>query len=298
MKYKEIIIDIMRLIYNNDNSNKEEIIKQLQRDLPDEIRKENQKKLIKELEREVKEYVANASDYRTMGINSRIKYQTNLPKSISYSVFTSLNGIIDTRDELLQDIVRKMQAAAVQKELDLIKVIRHNYTKSYPIPHEFTSTMFQQELFLTGLKERIKILDRLEKSNIVAVNTKRKISFSPKSKRQILKTEKARNEYLTAQLAYQTIWTTYNEAMLQNELMYAKGMPAQVPQEEIVRLQYETAYSRLEVEKQSISLQYITGDITRQDYIEQTRKTNQKQQELNVGYNNKHLAKQNNKKQV
>ena len=69
MKYKEIIIDIMRLIYNNDNSNKEEIIKQLQRDLPDEIRKENQKKLIKELEREVKEYVANASDYRTMGIN-------------------------------------------------------------------------------------------------------------------------------------------------------------------------------------------------------------------------------------
>ena len=53
----------MRLIYNNDNSNKEEIIKQLQRDLPDEIRKEDQKKLIKELEREVKEYVANASDY-------------------------------------------------------------------------------------------------------------------------------------------------------------------------------------------------------------------------------------------
>lgn len=43
MKYKEIIIDIMRLIYNNDNSNKEEIIKQLQRDLPDEIRKEDQK---------------------------------------------------------------------------------------------------------------------------------------------------------------------------------------------------------------------------------------------------------------
>ena len=298
MKYKEIIIDIMRLIYNNDNSNKEEIIKQLQRDLPDEIRKEDQKKLIKELEREVKEYVANASDYRTMGINSRIKYQTNLPKSISYSVFTSLNGIIDTRDELLQDIVRKMQAAAVQKELDLIKVIRHNYTKSYPIPHEFTSTMFQQELFLTGLKERIKILDRLEKSNIVAQKVKKETTLSPETKKEILKTEEARNEYLTTQLAYQTNWSSYNEAILQNELMYVKGMQAEVPEEEIERLQYETNYSRLEAEKQNARLQYITGDITKQDYQEQIGKACQKQQEVNANYSSKHLAKQNNKKQV
>ena len=298
MKYKKIIIDIMRLIYNNDNSNKEEIIKQLQRDLPDEIRKEDQKKLIKELEREVKEYVANASDYRTMGINSRIKYQTNLPKSISYSVFTSLNGIIDTRDELLQDIVRKMQAAAVQKELDLIKVIRHNYTKSYPIPHEFTSTMFQQELFLTGLKERIKILDRLEKSNIVAQKVKKETTLSPETKKEILKTEEARNEYLTTQLAYQTNWSSYNEAILQNELMYVKGMQAEVPEEEIERLQYETNYSRLEAEKQNARLQYITGDITKQDYQEQIGKACQKQQEVNANYSSKHLAKQNNKKQV
>lgn len=298
MKYKEIIIDIMRLIYNNDTNNKEEIINQLQRDLPDEIKKEDQKNLLKELEREVKEYVSDASDYRTAGINSRIKYQIDLPKTISYSVFTKLNSIIDSRDEFLQELVRKAQIAAVQKELDLIRIIRLNYTKKYPIPHEFTSTMFQQELFLTGLRERIRILDRLEKSNIVAQKVKKETTLSSETKKEILKTEKARNEYLTTQLAYQTNWSSYNEAILKNELMYAKGMPAEVSEEEIERLQYETNYSRLEVEKQNARLQYITGDITKQSYQEQIRKTDQKQQELNANYSSKHLAKQNNKKQV
>lgn len=293
MKNKKLIIDIMALIKTSENKTGKDL-KQLQIDLTNKIKIEDQKEMSQQLQKEVKEYIADVSEYKQDGINTKINYQLTLPEITSYNVFIKLNDIINPNNSFSQDLIRKIQITAIEKELELIKEIRQNYTTSYPIPNEFTSTMYQQELFLAGLKERIQILDKLEKSQIKIQKTKKKLTMPPKPKKEILKIEQTRVEYLTTQLAYQTVRATYNEAMLKNELMYTKGLPGEIKEEKLEELQYKKTYLKIEVEKEKLKLYYLTSEITKEEYEEEIRKISY--QEIKEG--KKTFVKLNNKKQV
>lgn len=293
MKNKKLIIDIMALIKTSENKTGKDL-KQLQIDLTNKIKIEDQKEISQQLQKEVKEYIADVSEYKQDGINTKINYQLTLPEITSYNVFIKLNDIINPNNSFSQDLIRKIQITAIEKELELIKEIRQNYTTSYPIPNEFTSTMYQQELFLAGLKERIQILDKLEKSQIKIQKTKKKLTMPPKPKKEILKIEQTRVEYLTTQLAYQTVRATYNEAMLKNELMYTKGLPGEIKEEKLEELQYKKTYLKIEVEKEKLKLYYLTSEITKEEYEEEIRKISY--QEIKEG--KKTFVKLNNKKQV
>ncbi len=293
MKNKKLIIDIMTLIKTSENKTGKDL-KQLQIDLTNKIKIEDQKEISQQLQKEVKEYIADVSEYKQDGINTKINYQLTLPEITSYNVFIKLNDIINPNNSFSQDLIRKIQITAIEKELELIKEIRQNYTTSYPIPNEFTSTMYQQELFLAGLKERIQILDKLEKSQIKIQKTKKKLTMPPKPKKEILKIEQTRVEYLTTQLAYQTVRATYNEAMLKNELMYTKGLPGEIKEEKLEELQYKKTYLKIEVEKEKLKLYYLTSEITKEEYEEEIRKISY--QEIKEG--KKTFVKLNNKKQV
>ena len=48
MKYEKLITDIMRLAYNNNSDKREELLEQIERDLPDELPKAIQENIIKE----------------------------------------------------------------------------------------------------------------------------------------------------------------------------------------------------------------------------------------------------------
>lgn len=293
MKNKKLIIDIMTLIKTSENKTGKDL-KQLQIDLTNKIKIEDQKEISQQLQKEVKEYIADVSEYKQDGINTKINYQLTLPEITSYNVFIKLNDIINPNNSFSQDLIRKIQITAIEKELELIKEIRQNYTTSYPIPNEFTSTMYQQELFLAGLKERIQILDKLEKSQIKIQKTKKKLTMPPKPKKEILKIEQTRVEYLTTQLAYQTVRAAYNEAMLKNELMYTKGLPGEIKEEKLEELQYKKKYLKIEVEKEKLKLYYLTSEITKEEYEEEIRKISY--QEIKEG--KKTFVKLNNKKQV
>ena len=53
MKYEKLITDIMRLAYNNNSDKREELLEQIERDLPDELPKATQESIIKELNKKV-----------------------------------------------------------------------------------------------------------------------------------------------------------------------------------------------------------------------------------------------------
>ena len=57
MKYEKLITDIMRLAYNNNPEKREELLEQIERDLPDELPKATQESSIKELNKKVTEYI-------------------------------------------------------------------------------------------------------------------------------------------------------------------------------------------------------------------------------------------------
>lgn len=268
-------------------------IKQLQTDLTNKTKIEDQKEISQQLQKEVKEYIADVSEYKQDGINTKINYQLTLPEVISYNVFIKLNDIINPNNSFSQDLIRKIQITAIEEELELIKKIRQNYTIAYPVPNEFISTMYQQELFLVGLKEKLEILDKLEKSQLKIQKIKKKITTSKKVN-EVLTIEQARVDYLTTQLAYQTVRASYNEAILKNELMYTKGLPGEIEPEKLEELQYKKSYLKIEVEKEKLKLHYLTREITQEEYEEEIRKLNQQE----TKESKKTFVKQYSKKQV
>lgn len=292
MKNKKLIIDIMNLVKASENKTGK-TIKQLQTDLANKTKIENQKEISQQLQKEVKEYIADVSEYKQDGINTKINYQPTLPEITSYNVFIILNDIINPNNSFSQDLIRKIQITAIEEELELIKKIRQNYTITYPVPNEFISTMYQQELFLVGLKEKLEILDKLEKSQLKIQKIKKKITTSKKVN-EVLTIEQARVDYLTTQLAYQTVRASYNEAILKNELMYTKGLPGEIEPEKLEELQYKKSYLKIEVEKEKLKLHYLTREITKEEYEEEIRKLNQQE----TKESKKTFAKQYNKKQV
>lgn len=292
MKNKKLIIDIMNLIKASENKTGK-TIKQLQTDLTNKTKIEDQKEISQQLQKEVKEYIADVSEYKQDGINTKINYQLTLPEVTSYNVFIKLNDIINPNNSFSQDLIRKIQITAIEEELELIKKIRQNYTITYSVPNEFISTMYQQELFLVGLKEKLEILDKLEKSQLKIQKIKKKITTSKKVN-EVLTIEQARVDYLTTQLAYQTVRASYNEAILKNELMYTKGLPGEIEQEKLEELQYKKSYLKIEVEKEKLKLHYLTREITQEEYEEEIRKLNQQE----TKESKKTFVKQYSKKQV
>ena len=156
MKYEKLITDIMKLVYNSNANKREELLEQIERDLPDELSKGVQENLIKELNKRVTEYIKETSNYRSSGLSSRIKYKTEFSELPSSDVFTRLNDLIliDPDNPLLQQITRRVGLTAVNEELDLMKKARLNYARKISSDYEFTSSLFTQELFLKGLREK------------------------------------------------------------------------------------------------------------------------------------------------
>lgn len=293
MKYEKLITDIMRLAYNNNSDKREELLEQIERDLPDELPKATQESIIKELNKKVAEYIRENSNYRSSGLPSRIKYKVEFPELPSQDIFFRLNDLVllEPNNPFLQQVVRKVELSAIKEELNLIKEARTTYARKKSTPYPFTSNLFLQELFLKGLREKIRILDRIEKSQIYSDGLEEKKALSEQAKAKIKKVEKVRREYLNAQLNYQNSWTQYNMAILQNELLQSNGEKPINSSEQIDTLHYDTDYRRIVVDKKEAKLSYITGEITKQDYQSIIERKEIQQQELKSTYNQKKLFK-------
>lgn len=293
MKYEKLITDIMRLAYNNNSDKREELLEQIERDLPDELPKATQESIIKELNKKVTEYVRENSNYRNSGLPSRIKYKVEFPELPSQDIFFRLNDLVllEPNNPFLQQVVRRVELSAIKEELNLIKEARTTYARKKSAPYPFTSNLFLQELFLKGLREKIRILDRIEKSQIYSDGLEEKKALSEQAKTKIKKVEKVRREYLNAQLNYQNSWTQYNMAILQNELLQSNGEKPINSSEQIDSIHYDTDYRRIEVDKKEAKLSYITGEITKEDYQSIIERKEIQQQELKSTYNQKKLFK-------
>lgn len=293
MKYEKLITDIMRLAYNNNSDKREELLEQIERDLPDELPKANQENIIKELNKKVTEYVRENSNYRSSGLPSRIKYKVEFQELPSQDIFFRLNDLVllEPNNPFLQQVVRRVELSAIKEELNLIKEARTTYARKKSTPYPFTSNLFLQELFLKGLREKIRILDRIEKSKIYSDGLEENKFLSEQAKTKIKKVEKVRREYLNAQLNYQNSWTQYNMAILQNELLQSNGEKPINSSEKIDNLHYDTDYRRIEVDKKEAKLSYITGEITKEDYQSIIERKEIQQQELKSTYNQKKLFK-------
>ena len=293
MKYEKLITDIMRLVYNNNPEKREELLEQIERDLPDELPKATQESIIKELNKKVAEYIRENSNYRSSGLPSRIKYKVEFPELPSQDIFFRLNDLVllEPNNPFLQQVVRKVELSAIKEELNLIKDARTTYARKKSTPYPFTSNLFLQELFLKGLREKIRILDRIEKSQIYSDGLEEKKALSEQAKAKIKKVEKVRREYLNAQLNYQNSWAQYNMAILQNELLQSNGEKPINSSEQIDTLHYDTDYRRIVVDKKEAKLSYITGEITKQDYQSIIERKEIQQQELKSTYNQKKLFK-------
>lgn len=293
MKYEKLITDIMRLVYNNNSDKREELLEQIERDLPDELPKATQESIIKELNKKVTEYIRENSNYRSSGLPSRIKYKVEFQELPSQDIFFRLNDLVllEPNNPFLQQVVRRVELSAIKEELNLIKEARTTYARKKSTPYPFTSNLFLQELFLKGLRERIRILDRIEKSQIYSDGLEEKKALSEQAKAKIKKVEKVRREYLNAQLNYQNSWTQYNMAILQNELLQSNGEEPVNTSEQIDSIHYDTDYRRIEVDKKEAKLSYITGEITKEDYQSIIERKEIQQQELKNAYNQKKLFK-------
>ena len=293
MKYEKLITDIMRLVYNNNPEKREELLEQIERDLPDELPKATQENIIKELNKKVTEYVRENSNYRSSGLPSRIKYKVEFQELPSQDIFFRLNDLVllEPNNPFLQQVVRRVELSAIKEELNLIKEARTTYVRKKSTPYPFTSNLFLQELFLKGLREKIRILDRIEKSQIYSDGLEEKKALSEQAKAKIKKVEKVRREYLNAQLNYQNSWTQYNMAILQNELLQSNGKKPINTSEQIDSIHYDTDYRRIEVDKKEAKLSYITGEITKEDYQSIIERKEIQQQELKSTYNQKKLFK-------
>lgn len=293
MKYEKLITDIMRLVYNNNPEKREKLLEQIERDLPDELPKATQESIIKELNKKVAEYIRENSNYHSSGLPSRIKYKVEFPELPSQDIFFRLNDLVllEPNNPFLQQVVRKVELSAIKEELNLIKDARTTYARKKSTPYPFTSNLFLQELFLKGLREKIRILDRIEKSQIYSDGLEEKKALSEQAKAKIKKVEKVRREYLNAQLNYQNSWTQYNMAILQNELLQSNGEKPINSSEQIDTLHYDTDYRRIVVDKKEAKLSYITGEITKQDYQSIIERKEIQQQELKSTYNQKKLFK-------
>ena len=293
MKYEKLITDIMRLVYNNNPEKREELLEQIERDLPDELPKATQENIIKELNKKVTEYVRENSNYRSSGLPSRIKYKVEFQELPSQDIFFRLNDLVllEPNNPFLQQVVRRVELSAIKEELNLIKEARTTYARKKSTPYPFTSNLFLQELFLKGLREKIRILDRIEKSKIYSDGLEENKFLSEQAKTKIKKVEKVRREYLNAQLNYQNSWTQYNMAILQNELLQSNGEKPINSSEKIDNLHYDTDYRRIEVDKKEAKLSYITGEITKEDYQSIIERKEIQQQELKSTYNQKKLFK-------
>ena len=293
MKYEKLITDIMRLAYNNNPEKREELLEQIERDLPDELPKATQESIIKELNKKVTEYIRENSNYRSSGLPSRIKYKVEFQELPSQDIFFRLNDLVllEPNNPFLQQVVRRVELSAIKEELNLIKEARTTYVRKKSTPYPFTSNLFLQELFLKGLREKIRILDRIEKSQIYSDGLEENKFLSEQAKTKIKKVEKVRREYLNAQLNYQNSWTQYNMAILQNELLQSNGEEPVNTSEQIDSLHYDTNYRRIEVDKKEAKLSYITGEITKEDYQSIIERKEIQQQELKSTYNQKKLFK-------
>ena len=293
MKYEKLITDIMRLAYNNNSDKREELLEQIERDLPDELPKAIQENIIKELNKKVEEYIRENSNYRSSGLPSRIKYKVEFQELPSQDIFFRLNDLVllEPNNPFLQQVVRRVELSAIKEELNLIKEARTTYARKKSTPYPFTSNLFLQELFLKGLREKIRILDRIEKSQIYSDGLEENKFLSEQAKTKIKKVEKVRREYLNAQLNYQNSWTQYNMAILQNELLQSNGEKPINSSEQIDSLHYDTDYRRIEVDKKEAKLSYITGEITKEDYQSIIERKEIQQQELKSTYNQKKLFK-------
>lgn len=293
MKYEKLITDIMKLVYNNNPEKREKLLEQIERDLPDELPKATQESIIKELNKKVAEYIRENSNYHSSGLPSRIKYKVEFPELPSQDIFFRLNDLVllEPNNPFLQQVVRKVELSAIKEELNLIKDARTTYARKKSTPYPFTSNLFLQELFLKGLREKIRILDRIEKSQIYSDGLEEKKALSEQAKAKIKKVEKVRREYLNAQLNYQNSWTQYNMAILQNELLQSNGEKPINSSEQIDTLHYDTDYRRIVVDKKEAKLSYITGEITKQDYQSIIERKEIQQQELKSTYNQKKLFK-------
>ena len=293
MKYEKLITDIMRLAYNNNSEKREELLEQIERDLPDELPKATQENIIKELNKKVEEYIRENSNYRSSGLPSRIKYKVEFQELPSQDIFFRLNDLVllEPNNPFLQQVVRRVELSAIKEELNLIKEARTTYARKKSTPYPFTSNLFLQELFLKGLREKIRILDRIEKSQIYSDGLEEKKALSEQAKTKIKKVEKVRREYLNAQLNYQNSWTQYNMAILQNELLQSNGEKPINSSEQIDSIHYDTDYRRIEVDKKEAKLSYITGEITKEDYQSIIERKEIQQQELKSTYNQKKLFK-------
>lgn len=293
MKYEKLITDIMRLAYNNNSDKREELLEQIERDLPDELPKATQESIIKELNKKVTEYIRENSNYRSSGLPSRIKYKVEFQELPSQDIFFRLNDLVllEPNNPFLQQVVRRVELSAIKEELNLIKEARTTYVRKKSTPYPFTSNLFLQELFLKGLREKIRILDRIEKSQIYSDGLEENKALSEQAKTKIKKVEKVRREYLNAQLNYQNSWTQYNMAILQNELLQSNGEKPINSSEQIDSIHYDTDYRRIEVDKKEAKLSYITGEITKEDYQSIIERKEIQQQELKSTYNQKKLFK-------
>ena len=293
MKYEKLITDIMRLAYNNNPEKREELLEQIERDLPDELPKATQESIIKELNKKVTEYIRENSNYRSSGLPSRIKYKVEFQELPSQDIFFRLNDLVllEPNNPFLQQVVRRVELSAIKEELNLIKEARTTYVRKKSTPYPFTSNLFLQELFLKGLREKIRILDRIEKSQIYSDGLEENKFLSEQAKTKIKKVEKVRREYLNAQLNYQNSWTQYNMAILQNELLQSNGEKPINSSEKIDNLHYDTDYRRIEVDKKEAKLSYITGEITKEDYQSIIERKEIQQQELKSTYNQEKLFK-------
>lgn len=293
MKYEKLITDIMRLVYNNNPEKREELLEQIERDLPDELPKATQESIIKELNKKVEEYIRENSNYRSSGLPSRIKYKVEFQELPSQDIFFRLNDLVllEPNNSFLQQVVRRVELSAIKEELNLIKEARTTYARKKSTPYPFTSNLFLQELLLKGLREKIRILDRIEKSKIYSDGLEENKFLSEQAKTKIKKVEKVRREYLNAQLNYQNSWTQYNMAILQNELLQSNGEEPVNTSEQIDSIHYDTDYRRIEVDKKEAKLSYITGEITKEDYQSIIERKEIQQQELKSTYNQKKLFK-------
>ena len=225
MKYEDLITNFTKLLYATQEETIKNITTKGIQETPDSISRGTEKKIIEEIQSRASDYIKENSNYRIIGLHNREKYQSEILPSIVEQIIKKLDGTLqqNINNPFLQHLVRKVELASIETELSLIAKAKEQNQNSKRESNYFMAGLSYNEQHLKGLREQLRIQDRIEKEKL---QLQRQIQFpSMYEKDQSRPIEQqAHIEYLYAQLEYQTAWNYYNESILQQNLAKSLGI--------------------------------------------------------------------------
>ncbi len=234
MKYEDLITNFTKLLYATQEETIKNITTKGIQETPDSISRGTEKKIIEEIQSRASDYIKENSNYRIIGLHNREKYQSEILPSIVEQIIKKLDGTLqqNINNPFLQHLVRKVELASIETELSLIAKAKEQNQNSKRESNYFMAGLSYNEQHLKGLREQLRIQDRIEKEKL---QLQRQIQFPSMYEKDQSKPieQQAHIEYLYAQLEYQTAWNYYNESILQQNLAKSLGISCSITKEEL-----------------------------------------------------------------